>query len=70
MQNSNYLTQFDNSQHLIKIHLDSVKDFELLISISTEKIKPKCLALKLKSISDSSFTFDKQLNKFYKNQCN
>jgi hypothetical protein len=43
---------------LIDIHLDSVKDFELLISISTEKLKPKCLVFKLKSISDSSFAFD------------
>jgi len=40
------------------IHLYSVKDFELLISISTEKLKPKCLVFKLKSISDSSFAFD------------
>lgn len=39
-------------------HLDSVKDFELLISISTEKLKSKCLVFKLKSISDSSFAFD------------
>jgi hypothetical protein len=40
----------------ILIHLSSVKDFEPLISISTKKVKPKCLAFKLKSISDSSFT--------------
>ena len=40
------------------IHLYSVKDFELRISISTEKLKPKCLVFKLKSISDSSFAFD------------
>jgi len=39
-------------------HLYSVKDFELLISISTEKLKSKCLLFKLKSISDSSFAFD------------
>ena len=48
----------DSDGNTIDFHLDSVKDFELLISISTEKIKPKCLALKLKSISDSSFIFD------------
>lgn len=33
----------ENSETLIKLHLDSVKDFELLISISTEKLKSKCL---------------------------
>jgi hypothetical protein len=40
------------------LHLDSVKDFELLISISSKKIKHKCLAFKLKSMSYSSFSFD------------
>jgi hypothetical protein len=54
------LLMFENNinQIIETIHLDSVKDFERLISILTEKLKSKCLVFKLKSIADSSFAFD------------
>jgi hypothetical protein len=54
------------SEYVILFHWSSVKDFELLISISTKKIKSKCLALKLKSTSDSSFTLMNNLTNFMK----
>ena len=52
--------------HINVLHWSSVKDFEPLISISMKKIKIKCLALKLKSISDSSFTLMNNLTNFMK----